>query len=178
LRRLTRRVRPAAPGRSRGTVSCAASPDWHSPQALITTLARACYAKVQASTPIRCWKREFGISPNGTTLGWTTYPHCGRTLPCGPFTDRTRGAVDSRNRASPDARRRASSGIASSGRGCILVMRPNCYRCLPCVPSRSLTYGLMHTRGYAASETRASLSCKVVMGHPHPLFYTCVILNL
>ena len=39
----------------------------HSPQALIATLARACCAKMQASTPIRCWRRESGSSPHGVT---------------------------------------------------------------------------------------------------------------
>jgi hypothetical protein len=141
----------------------------HSPQALITTLARAVLredAGFHAYQMLEAGVRHFAEWDN-TKAGRHILIAVARYL------DRTRGAEDSRNRPSLDARRRASSG-----RGCILVMRPNCYLCLPCVASRSLTYGLMHTRGYAASETRASLSCEVVMGHPHPLFYTCVIPDL
>jgi hypothetical protein len=40
----------------------------HPPEALVATLARARYAKMQVSMPIRCWRRESGSSPSGTTL--------------------------------------------------------------------------------------------------------------
>ena len=40
----------------------------HSPHMLIATLAMRCCARMQASMPIRCWRREFGSSRCGVIL--------------------------------------------------------------------------------------------------------------
>src|SRR5215813_1189975 len=65
---------------------------------------------MQASMPIRCWRRESGSSLRGATLTRAGTSSSQWPAMCSPFTDRTRSAADSRHRPPLDAGRRAASG--------------------------------------------------------------------
>src|SRR5262245_28119162 len=110
-RRLARRLRPPATGRSRGKAVGAAS---HARPfaAGVDRHARAGAAARRCRLP--CLSDAGGGSPPVRRVGrhrrGPAHPHCGRPLSCGPFTDRTRRAADGRHRAALDAGQRAASG--------------------------------------------------------------------